>query len=183
MQLFRHISLFLLSILLGQAPFVYANEPYISEIVAANDNSLRDDFGDSSDWIEIYNGGEVAVSLEGLSLATRRDFSDRTGLTGSVPAGGTTVIDVNIESRGQMPFLLLNGDIVMQAISPGRPDVAGSAQAFPDGSDEWFIVSNSTRGRGNNEPPPPARAPARPATEVLARVTLHLFPTPRRVDR
>ena len=90
------------------------------------------------------------MSLEGLSLATRRDFSDRTGLTGSVPAGGTTVIDVDIESRGQMPFMLLNGDTVMQAISPGRPDGAGTAQAFPDGSNEWFIVGNSTRGRGNN---------------------------------
>ena len=102
------------------------------------------------DWIEIYNGGVGAVSLVGLSLATRVDFSDRTELTGSVPAGGTTVIDVDIEARGQMPFLLLNGDTVMQAISPGRPDGVGTAQAFPNGSDEWFVVGNSTRGRGNN---------------------------------
>ena len=102
------------------------------------------------DWVEIYNAGEGAVSLEGLSLATRRDFSDRIELTGSVPAGGTAVVEVDIDSRGQMPFFLLNGGTVMQGISPGRPDDEGSAQAYPNGSDEWFIVGNSTRGRDNN---------------------------------
>ena len=72
------------------------------------------------DWVEIYNAGEGAVSLEGFSLATRRDFSDRIELTGSVPAGGTAVVEVDIDSRGQMPFFLLNGSTVMQGISPGR---------------------------------------------------------------
>ena len=102
------------------------------------------------DWVEIYNAGEGAVSLEGLSLATRRDFSDRIELTGSVPAGGTAVVEVDIDSRGQMSFFLLNGGTVMQGISPGRPDDEGSAQAYPIGSDEWFIVGKSKGVRENN---------------------------------
>ena len=73
MRLFRHTSLFLL-LALGQAPFVYANEPFISEIVAANDNTLRDDFGDSSDWIEIYNPTENTIDLSGWGLSD--DASD-----------------------------------------------------------------------------------------------------------
>lgn len=59
---------------LGQAPFVYANEPFISEIVAANDNTLRDDFGDSSDWIEIYNPTDNTIDLSGWGLSD--DASD-----------------------------------------------------------------------------------------------------------
>ena len=38
----------------------------------------------------------------------------------------------------------------MQGILLGRPDDEGSAQAYPNGGNEWFIVGNSTRGRDNN---------------------------------
>ena len=34
-----------------------AAQPVISEFVAANETSLLDGDGQSSDWIEIYNGG------------------------------------------------------------------------------------------------------------------------------
>ena len=102
------------------------------------------------DWLEFFNNGEGLISMDGLSLATRRDFSDRIPLTGQVSGGATRVIDVDIESRKQMPIFLLNGNNVMHAILLDRPDGVGSVQAYPDGSNEWFSVSNNTRGRGNN---------------------------------
>lgn len=40
----------------------------ISEFVASNNNSLLDEDGDSSDWIEIFNAGDTAVDLAGWSL-------------------------------------------------------------------------------------------------------------------
>jgi hypothetical protein len=40
----------------------------ISEFMAANKNTLLDEFGDSSDWIEIYNGTRIAVNLSGWFL-------------------------------------------------------------------------------------------------------------------
>jgi len=46
------------------------------------------------DWVELYNGGEGAVDLDGLSVATRRDFSDRTPLLGQAPSRGTAVVAV-----------------------------------------------------------------------------------------
>ena len=102
------------------------------------------------DWVELFNSSEGLVSLEGLSVATRRDFSDRTPLSGQVAARAAGVVDIDIESRRQMPFFLLNGNTVLHAILLDRPDGAGSMQAYPDGSNEWFTVSNNTRGRSNN---------------------------------
>ena len=102
------------------------------------------------DWVELYNGGEGAVNLDGLSVATRRDFSDRTPLLGQAPGRGRKVVAVDFEAAGQMPIYLLNGDTVLQAELLGRPNGEGSLQAYPDGSGEWFTVANDTKGRANN---------------------------------
>lgn len=51
-------------------------EVQITEFLADNDNSLRDEDGEDSDWIEIHNGSEWDVSLEGWFLT-----DDRTDLT------------------------------------------------------------------------------------------------------
>ena len=41
----------------------------ISEFLAVNDGGLSDSDGDSSDWIELYNSGSEAASLEGWYLS------------------------------------------------------------------------------------------------------------------
>ena len=46
----------------------FADSPVISEFLASNQNSLRDEDGDHEDWIEILNEGNAAVDLDGLSL-------------------------------------------------------------------------------------------------------------------
>jgi hypothetical protein len=45
-----------------------ASPVIISEFLASNQNSISDDDGDKSDWIELYNGGTNAVSLLGWYL-------------------------------------------------------------------------------------------------------------------
>ncbi len=50
--------------LIGQA----VAGPVISEFMASNDETLLDEDGDSSDWIEIWNPDETAVDLGGLYL-------------------------------------------------------------------------------------------------------------------
>jgi hypothetical protein len=40
----------------------------ITEFMAENDNTLDDEDGDSSDWIEIFNAGTNTVNLSGWSL-------------------------------------------------------------------------------------------------------------------
>jgi len=41
----------------------------INEFMASNSGALRDEDGDSPDWIEIYNGTDAAVNLDGWSLS------------------------------------------------------------------------------------------------------------------
>lgn len=43
----------------------------ISEFMAANNATLLDSFGDSSDWIELYNGTASPIDLAGWSLTTQ----------------------------------------------------------------------------------------------------------------
>ena len=45
-----------------------AAAPIITEFLASNDDGLVNDNGDSSDWIEIYNAGDMAVNLAGYTL-------------------------------------------------------------------------------------------------------------------
>ncbi|SVB56793.1 uncharacterized protein METZ01_LOCUS209647, partial [marine metagenome] len=73
---------------------------YIAQDAGISDISLRlnevNFTADSKvDWVELYNDGEGAVDLNGLSVATRRDFSDRTPLFGQAPSRGAKVVEVD----------------------------------------------------------------------------------------
>ncbi len=51
----------------AQAADVF-NSAYISEFLADNQQGLKDDDGDRSSWIELYNGGSARVNLSGWFL-------------------------------------------------------------------------------------------------------------------
>jgi len=53
----------------GQAITGLGSEPFISEIVAANGKTLKDEFGETSDWIELHNPGETSANLLGWGLS------------------------------------------------------------------------------------------------------------------
>ena len=61
------LPVFLLLALSGR--YCPAQELLITEFMASNDNGLRDEDGESSDWIEIHNSGLEVVELEGWYLA------------------------------------------------------------------------------------------------------------------
>lgn len=45
------------------------SEIYINEVMTNNDFSILDSFGDTSDWIELYNPNEYDILLEGYGLS------------------------------------------------------------------------------------------------------------------
>jgi len=60
----------------------------ISEFMAINDDTLIDDFGVSSDWIELYNAGSNTADLAGWHLTDRtNDLTKWTLPTVSIEAG------------------------------------------------------------------------------------------------
>lgn len=58
----RHFLPTILS-LLALAPWTFAAPPVITEFMAANSSGLRDQDGDFSDWIELYNPDDAPASL------------------------------------------------------------------------------------------------------------------------
>ena len=48
--------------------FLALGAPRINEFMASNDSGLKDEDGDFSDWIEIYNPDATAISLAGYYL-------------------------------------------------------------------------------------------------------------------
>ncbi len=76
-----------------------ASQPVrINEIMAENDDTLDDEDGDSSDWIELYNPNPFAVDLAGLRL---RDSSDAWDFpAGSIiEAGGYRIVFASAKHR------------------------------------------------------------------------------------
>ena len=63
-------------------------ELVISELQAANGDTVRDEDGDTGDWMEIYNSGSAAVSLAGYSLTNDPARMDRWVLPAGELAAG-----------------------------------------------------------------------------------------------
>lgn len=62
------LVLVLVSSLFGSAPLFAQEGLVISEFMADNSKTIKDDFGTSSDWVEIYNGTGSKVNLDGYYL-------------------------------------------------------------------------------------------------------------------
>jgi hypothetical protein len=55
-------------------PSVGASGLLINEFMTSNDETLNDEDGDSSDWIEIHNPGSIVADLSGYFLTDRADL-------------------------------------------------------------------------------------------------------------
>jgi hypothetical protein len=58
---------------LEQRALLDASDVVISEFLAVNENSIRDEDGDRSDWLELHNTGGEPADLEGLVLQAGGD--------------------------------------------------------------------------------------------------------------
>ena len=103
--------------------------PVIHEFLADNVGGLRDEDGDSPDWIELFNPGPSAVDLQGWALT---DVSTNLALwkfpSTNLPAGGYCVVFASGKDR-RIPglslhtsFRLSNGGEYLALVSPeGKP--------------------------------------------------------------
>ena len=51
------------------------SEAFISEIVAANNKTLKDEFGETPDWVELHNPGNTPANLLGWGLSDELELS------------------------------------------------------------------------------------------------------------
>ena len=65
----------------------------LNEILASNQTGIRDDRGESSAWVELFNAGSKAVSLEGYRLTDDLSNPDKwTFSEQRIPAGGHLLV-------------------------------------------------------------------------------------------
>ncbi|MCH7826030.1 MAG: hypothetical protein IH849_14625, partial [Acidobacteria bacterium] len=50
------------------APVVFSQALVVNEFLASNSNTNFDEDGDSSDWLELYNGSGDAIDLDGYGV-------------------------------------------------------------------------------------------------------------------
>lgn len=116
-----------------------AADPVIVEVMAANDDTLIDEDGNSSDWLEILNAGDSTVDLRGWYLTD--DAADLTMWrfpTLELSAGESTVVfasnkDRRIEGRQlHTNFRLAAGGEYLALVEPDGVTVAAEfAPQYP----------------------------------------------------
>jgi hypothetical protein len=142
----------------------------VNEVMAHTDyfNPVRPQY-DSNDWIELYNAGASAVTLNGdWYVSDDIDDLKKWALPGvSVPAGGRVSFDevsgfhypitsgFGLNKAGEQVYLsYLPGtseDRIVDAVRFKGQDAATSYGRYPDGGDYWFGLA-PTRDAANDGP-------------------------------
>ena len=85
----------------------------INEVMAQNNSGLTDpDYGESADWIELYNAGTKDVDLSGYSITDKLDTPRKHVLPSGtiVPAGGYLLLWCDDRGEGLHTAFKLSAD-------------------------------------------------------------------------
>ncbi|MBE6765425.1 MAG: hypothetical protein E7546_06060 [Ruminococcaceae bacterium] len=157
---FLVIAVFLQSSNEGNRDNVISDSILISEVLAQNNAGITDDDGDYSDWIEVRNNGNKAVSMKGWYLSDDREnpykweFPPITVYPGEyivVFASGKNRIDssvsvyhtnfkLNNEGEEVVLTCLENKYTQIVAFEEAQPDISYALSETDDGSAQylWF---------------------------------------------
>ena len=107
----------------------------INEFSAANRNHLTDNYGDTPDWIELYNSSTSDIDLTGYYLSDKLDDPLKWQIPGGVvPAGGNLLIFASGRDEFFGGFLHSNFKITQ---TQGEDIIlSGSDQAVVD----WYHI-------------------------------------------
>ena len=128
-------------------------------------NEVHYDSGGDIDWIELYNGGATTQSLTGLFLASRRDFTDKIPVTGSIGPRGFTSRPVSFSTGGgdEALWLIDGSNRVIDAVVVEQVSPRNYSAAYPDGSGEFYSSSAGSQNAANN----PSRETGIVITELM----------------
>ncbi len=146
----------------------------ISEVMCANKSYLPGPYGDTCDWIELYNAGSRAVNLKDYALSDDSDALEQCPLpeltlapgeyvvlmasTADTPVRkGYGVIPLNLSAQGESLYLSRQGVVEDCAIIPA---VAGDVSyGRGKGSLEFSLLAAVTPGSANGGSAQPSQAP------------------------
>jgi len=156
--------LFSLCLFLGNAP---AQNLVINEFLAGNDTTNVDpDYGENSDWIEIYNSGISQIDLSGYYLSDKTDNITKWQIPSGIVLDANSFLivwadnyDTTITAMHTNFALSKSGEAVVLTNSDGTTVVDSilfgaqtddiSYGRAPDGGSTWNYFSPPTPGSSN----------------------------------
>jgi len=141
-----------------------AGQLFINEVLPSNSNGCADEVGERNDWVELYNGGNQQVDLEGYSMtddsASRRKKVFAKGVViapkgvlllwaDDTPDQGETHLPFKLKSKGEGVLLY---DPEEGLVDQFRWTDAVSDVSFariPDGSGAFVLCATPTCGAKN----------------------------------
>jgi hypothetical protein len=136
----------------------------INELMTSNAYTMLDDTGTASDWVEIYNPGNVDVPLRGYSFtdelgnprkaiitrdATVKAHGYLVFFMDGMPEAGATHVGLQLATQSAALGLARPDGSYIDRVSYGKQETDFSAAREPDGSDAWQIEWHPTPGAAN----------------------------------
>ncbi|MCH2330425.1 MAG: lamin tail domain-containing protein, partial [Roseibacillus sp.] len=115
-------------------------------------NEVHYDADGNIDWVEVHHGGASSQSLSGLYLSSRRDFSDKVPLTGSVGPRDFRSWPVEFTTGGgdEALWLVDSGNRVIDAVVVEQARGRDYSAAYPDGSGMFYTSESGSRNQPND---------------------------------
>lgn len=138
----------------------------INEVMTHNDTAVVDQFGEYHPWIELYNRGDVEVSLDQYYLSKKQNVHKLWVLPSVILAPDSVVLIFfsGLDLSGQPPFhtsfqvsdqtseIYLhhqNGELIDQTPDQCVPENYSYCR-LPNGFESWEFPSHATPGLSNN---------------------------------
>jgi len=144
----------------------------INEFQASNATTHADEWGEYDDWVELYNAGDTAVNLGGMSLSD--DFTDPRRYTfpdtllapgglllvwcDGTPHQGPFHAEFKLDASGEEIGLFHRAEAACAPLDAVTFDAQvgdHSTGRLPDGADTWHLFDQPTPGRRNDGTPGP----------------------------
>ena len=155
----------------------------LSEFMASNRSGLRDEDGDRSDWIELFNDGSESASLAGMALTDDPDQPARWPLPpveiapgarvvvfasgkDRRPPGGPWHASFRLDASGEYLALVRDG-IILTEFSPSYPPQAPDVSFGFAGGGTPQPMTQPTPGAPNVFSPPVAPVTFAPASGIF----------------
>lgn len=136
----------------------------ISEFMASNSNSLKNDKGEYSDWVELCNAGDSSVNLSGWSISDDKEDPEKWIFPDLVIEPGEFIIiyasdldirkseeplhlNFKLKASGEYLGLFDNEGLVQHEYSPSfPPQLEDVSFGIPMGADSVSLVTPDSKG-------------------------------------
>jgi hypothetical protein len=140
--------------------------------MAGNQHAVRDDAGDSDDWIELYNYGSVPVDVGGFYLTddlgntTKWRFPTNKPSLTTIPGRGFLIVwadqetgegplhaNFQLSAEGEQIGLYSAPKTLVDSVTFGVQEADKSYGHLPDSTGTWQVLSHPSPGKPNSTAP------------------------------